>query len=210
MCFSDTVTVDAIKYAELVAKKFSCGSDEAVLAYEIISYKYAVYEYVNEGAVEETVTALVDSFKEAYASHANGCTCTGGLYSDDVAINAPELDESEFENLDIYYISYILDSTDTGIFIEAEEVTMVTYKNLLGELVVHSEENGNLFYDDELCGYKITGITAADITSEFSIYVDDEFVTYTLAQYIANNSDVEVAKALYSYAMAAKAYKIAD
>ena len=208
--FSDDVTVDAVKYAELVAKKYDCGSEEAVLAYEIIAYKYAVAKYTE--TVTEEVTKIVDGFKAAYSAHAEGCTCTAGLYTDDVAANAPELDESAMSEMEIDSLSFVLDSTSIGLWIENYEedwIVEVSYKNVLGETVVHNATNGGLefFAEDVYEGYRVHGIAAADIASEITITADDgKTVTYSLAQYI-KRADADVAKALYSYSMAARAYK---
>ncbi len=205
------VTIDALTYLTAVANGFDCGSEEAQLAYEIVAYKFAVAVYLTDEAgeeISEDVITLVDTFNAIYGEHAEGCECMAGLYNDDVAANAPDIDLDAYDAAEIYSISYILNSTSTGMFIDAATVTKVTYKNLLGEVVEHTEENGGLVYDDDNMAYRVVGITAADVVSEMTIYVDeDTSVTYSLAQYIKDNDGVDVTKALYSYSMAARAYK---
>ena len=76
-----------------------------------------------------------------------------------------------------------------------------------GKTVVYDEENGGLVYDDDNAAFRVVGITAADVVAEMTIDVDEEVsVTYSLAQYI-KSTDEDVAKALYSYSLAARAYK---
>jgi hypothetical protein len=208
---SKDVTVDALEYAKKVAQLYECGSDEAILAYEIVNYKFAVSAYVAGEAGEEIsadVIALVDGFNALYDSHGEECTCRSGLYTDAVAENAAETDLEAFEAAGIDSIAYILNSTSTGLFIEADAIVKVAYKDLLGQTVELTLENGGVIYDDDNSAYRVVGISAADVVEEMTIYVNDEVsVTYSLAQYIKSNGDLEVTKALYSYSMAARAYK---
>lgn len=76
-----------VEYATRVVEKFGCGSQEAKLMYDFVSYKYGVYSAMQTPT--ETAQAVVGKFFEAFDSHGEDCTCKtdltkiSDLYSDD-------------------------------------------------------------------------------------------------------------------------------
>ena len=213
--------IDAIAYVTLVAEKYLCGSEEAQLAYEIIAYKEAVALYIAEAegkTLSDVLTAeeleAISAFKSVFTAHGDGCVCADGLYNED-EVNAGGGMDDAYTAAGITSFAYLLKAVDNGLRIDVMEgtaVTSVSYKNLLGVTVVHDAalENLKLIETDSGSYYVVSGISASDITAEFTINVlvsgEPMTVEYSLAKNIVS-TDADIAKALYSYSKAAWAYK---
>lgn len=194
--------LDSLDYATRVAMGYDCGSEEATLIYEMISYKEAIGRLADpDFAVSE---ALAD-FKELYDAHADcNCTATG------INISAREsaVDYSALAKKGVLGIGYKLSLNEVGMMIRVREGTVidsVSYLNAGGGIKTHTVENGNLIKRDGY--YVISGVSAAYIDEIMTITVDGTKGTYSLGKYIENNPDVEVAKNLYKYSIAAENFK---
>jgi hypothetical protein len=215
------VNINALQYVTLLANTYICGTEEAQLAYEIVSYKKAVATYLAtaEGktlaeVLTEAELSAISSFEAVFAAHAAGCACTAGLYSD-AEVGTEVLPTGTYTNVGISGFAYLLNSDNNGLRINVGENTVIkyaSYNDLLGVEVVHDEALGNLKLIETETDryYVISGISASDTTATFTITVEyngvKSTVTYSLAQYI-NSTGADVAKALYSYSKAAAAYK---
>ena len=200
--FEYGVTFDIIKYASAVADYYICGSEEAILVYEILAFKKAVATFVDPSF---TPTGALAEYFNAHAA-CNCNTTSDALKSSDLAVG--------YDNLSSKGVSgaaYVLDSAkfDFVIYVDGNtKIDSVSYKNALGKVITHTEELGNLVKKDGR--YVVTGISAAYIDNVMTISVGGESGTYSLAKYISNTTDASakaVAIALYTYARAAEEFK---
>ena len=192
--------LDVMAYADAVAKAYTCGSEEATLVYEMVSYKEAVAKALYpEMEIESEALA---SFKAAHAD----CACALG----EIEISDAEKNTS-YEALKakgVTGVAYVLSVGEIGMKIEVGEgvtVTSVSYVDALGRTITHTEEEGNLIARDGY--YLVTGVSAAYIDNIMTITVDGVSGTYCLGNYITNNPEVTVAQNIYKYAQAAENYK---
>ena len=215
------VKVDALRYVTLLANSYECGTEEAQLAYEIVAYKKAVATYLAtatgttlDAYLSETELSAISAFEAVFTAHAEGCACTAGLYSDD-EVGTETMPTDAYTAVGISGFAYLLNSDNNGLRINVGEGTVIkyaSYDDLLGVAVMHDEALGNmkLIETETERYYVISGIGASDTTATVTITVEyggeTTTVTYSLAQYI-NSTNADVAKALYSYAKAAAAYK---
>ncbi len=190
---SAKVSLDPIKYASIVASTFECGSEEAILAYEIINYKAAVATYLDPGFT----SAVYDEFLAVFSSHEN-CGCA----STEVAISEEEI-AVDYSNLDIQWVQYALSIERIGMIIKADpaSVVSVSYKGADGNNVDLEVE-----YDETNEYFIVSAVKAAYIDDIMYITVNGETGTYCLGKFI-ENTGVDVAKAIYTYAVAAENYK---
>ncbi len=207
------VEIDAMKYVNSVTAKYSCGSDESILAYEIVAYKKAVCDYVGVTLSEAEATAVA-AFEAIFAGHGAGCACDNGLYSDADIAATPAPDKDAYRAIGINGFAFLLNASETGLRINVGEnvvVSKVTYIDIDGETeIIHDValKNLKLVETGKERYYIVTGISAANVIEQMTITTSDGSVSYSLAQYIKSNSGVAVAKALYSYAKAAYNFKI--
>lgn len=193
------VALDVIKYADAVAKAYKCGSKEATLVYEMISYKAAVAKYVDSSF---EAPAELTAFN---ASHAD-CACA----STEVVISAEEkaVNYSALSGK-VLGVGYALDLDEMGMKIvvaDGVEVTSVTYTDARGRVYTHTVEAGNLI--DKGSYYLAVGISAAYIDNIMTINVGELSGTYCLGKFITDNPTVEIANSVYKYAVAAENYKV--
>ena len=200
--FEYELTFDIIKYASAVADYYICGSEEAILVYEILAFKKAVATYVDPSF------APTGALAEYFSAHAS-CNCdatSSELKSSDLAVGYDDLTSKGVTG-----VTYVLDSAkfDFVIYVDGNtKIDSVSYKNALGKVITHTEELGNLVKKDGR--YVVTGISAAYIDNVMTITVGGESGTYSLAKYISNTTDASakaVATALYTYSRAAEEFK---
>ena len=193
------VSLDVIKYADAVAKAYSCGSKESTLVYEMISYKAAVAKYV-DSSFEAPAELLAFN-----ASHKD-CACA----STEVEISDQEKNVNYSALVGkVLGVGYALDLNEMGMKIvvaDGVEVTSVTYKDARGREYTHTVEAGNLIKKNGY--YLAVGISAAYIDNIMTINVGDLSGTYCLGKFITDNPTVDIAKSVYKYAVAAEAYKV--
>ena len=196
------VSLDIVKYASAVADYYICGSEEAILVYEMLAYKGAVAKFI-DGAF--TPSAEYASYLEKHAS----CNCYDPL----VKFSESEL-KVGYEALNdngVIGVAYVLESSVFGFVIYVDNdavVDSVSYTDPLGRVITHTVANGNIEKKDGY--YVVTGISAAYIDNVMTINAGGESGTYSLAKYIENSTDAStknVATALYTYARAAEEFK---
>ena len=191
---SYNVKIDAMVYATLVAQNYECGSESAVLAYQIVAYKQAVAAYLGTELDDASNKAIAD-FKAIYAvadkHSAETCVCTADLYED---TDAAVLD---YEGTGITGFAYLLNPTSNGLRINVGEgvvINSVSYVDLLKNTQVVPAENLKIFEEGY---YVVSGIGAYDAKTVFTITIEagdeDITVTYSLAQYIKSMEAAEKA-----------------
>lgn len=197
------IMLDVLAYASGVAKTYECGSKEAKLIYEIISYKESVATYLNPEFSDKS--GKLEAFKALYSSH-DDCSCTKG--EPEISAEEIKVDYSELIDKGVTGISYQLSLNEIGMVIYVNKdvaVSSVSYKNALGETVTHTVEDGSLVKENGY--YFVKNVSAANIKSIMTITVGSASGTYSLGCYIHNNPGIKVAKSLYTYSMAAENYK---
>lgn len=198
--FEYEITFDIVKYASAVADFYICGSDEAILVYEILAYKSAVASFVDPNF------SITSDYASYLAKHED-CNCSS---------TSSEIKQSElnvgYESLDnVTGAAYVLDlaTIDFAIYVaDGATVESVSYVDPLGRVITHTVANGNLEKKDGY--YIVSGISAAYIDNVMTITAGGETGTYSLAKYIENSkndSTKNVAIALYKYARAAEEFK---
>lgn len=195
---SQTLTLDLLAYATVVSESYACGSEEATLVYQMLSYKNAVAKFA-----DETYTSP-ENLEEFMNAHTD-CACAGTA----IELSEAELsvDYSPITEKGISSIAYVLSLGDIGMAIYTDSATVdsVSYTDDCGRQVLHTAANGNLILRDGY--YLVTGVSAAHINNIMTITVDGAEGTYSLGKYIVNNPDVKVAEDLYKYALASEDYK---
>ena len=192
---STSISLDPITYATLVVNQFACGSEEAVLAYEIINYKAAIATFIDS----TFENAKYDAFLAIFDSHEN-CIC--GATAADISEDEAAVDYSA---LDVQWVQYALSANKIGMIIKADAsaTVEVAYKNpMTGEFVELDVE-----YDTENQYFIVSAVEAAYINRIMYITVNGEEGTYCLGKFILNNPTIDVAKAIYSYSKAAADFK---
>ena len=211
------VNIDPMKYVTALAKEYTCGSEEARLAYQIVAYKKAVAAYLAEAEgktidtyLDATELSAISSFESVFAAHTD-CKCNSDLYDPESA-GGESMDYEAYDAVGISGFAYLLDTESNGLRIDVNEgtaVKSVTYTDSAGIKMIHDESLNNLklIVTDSARYYAVHGIRASDIAATIAITMSDgSTVTYSLAQYI-NSTDAAIGKALYSYSSAASAYK---
>lgn len=201
------IKLNALVYIKEVARAYECGSEESILAYQILAYKQAVSAYL-EAPISDSEKTAIAEIDAIYAAHTD-CSCVKALDVNDIP------DEEKSVNYDttlagkITSINYLLNSNTIGLRIYAAEgidIYDVYYTALDG-----STKSLNAIYQPGGY-YTVNGIPAASATAIITICIDSTDGsaegTYSLGRYIVNNPEVEIAKALYSYAKAAYKYKV--
>jgi len=195
--------LDPMSYASAVAKNYECGSRESRLIYEMVSYKKAIATLLSPSFTD--TSGKLDSFMAIYDSH-ESCQCKSTALNISNAEKA--VDYSLLKEKGVTGIAYKLSLNEIGMIINVNEgvsVTSVSYTNALGELITHTAENGKLTKKNGY--YLVSGVSAAYIDEIMTITVDGATGTYSLGKYIDNNPEVEVAKNIYKYSIAAEKYK---
>ncbi len=197
-------SMNTLDYVTRVAKAYDCGTEEATLIYEMISYKEEIARLF-EAELSEGASKLLSDFKELYELHAD-CACTATAASVSPAEKA--VNYSALIAKGVKSVAYKLSLGEIGMIINVEEgvtVDEVSYRNPLGAIISHTVENGKLIKKNGY--YLVEGVSAAYIDEIMTIKVDGASGTYCLGKYIENNPDVTIAKNLYKYAVAAENYK---
>lgn len=192
---STSISLDPITYATIVVDKFDCGSEEAVLAYEIINYKAAIAKYLDPDFKNEKY----DEFLAIFESHED-CAC--GATAADISEDEAAVDYSA---LDVAWVQYALSANKIGMIIKADAsaTVEVAYKNpATGDFVQLDVE-----YDEENKYFIVSAVEAAYINRIMYITVNGAEGTYCLGKFILNNPTVDVAKAIYTYSNAAADFK---
>ena len=222
------ITVDLLGYAEAVMEQYGCGSEEAVLAYNLINYANEAYEFKNEVeyAPAAEFLALLDHDIET-------CTCAFGYEYD---LEEVSLNYKEGLGDGVYGISYDLSNEMPAFILYAN--TDKNGNSLIKKVTVKFHGiNGSV--DDAMYEYNLTLVRGKDVVIDNATYATFSFKsmplynaaevmtitvtnaddtvctgTYSLATYIdhficypAENSGLDVAQALYSFAKVAKEYK---
>ena len=222
------VTVDLLGYAETVMEQYGCGSEEAVLAYNLINYAHEAYKFKanEEYAPAADFLALSDHDAETC-----GCSFVYDYDLDEVSLNYKAgLGEN------VYGVSYDISNEMPAFVVYAN-----TDKNgtSLVKRVKVQFYGINSSVDDVMFEYNLTLVRGEDVVIEDKTYSTFSFKsmplynaaevmtvtvtnadgtentsTYSLATYIdhfscypADGSGLEVAKALYSFAKVANGYK---
>ena len=193
---------DIVKYASAVAESYVCGSEEAILVYEILAFKGAVAKYADPSFAPN---GDYSAFLEKH-SHCNcGKTATDAK-SYELNVNYDSLIDKGVSGT-----AYKLDAAKFDFVILVSnnvKIDSVSYTDSLGNLIVHTEENGKLEKKDGY--YSVNDISAAYIDNIMTITAGGSSGTYSLAKYIQNcknESAKAVATALLSYSRAAEDYK---
>lgn len=127
-----------VEYATRVVEKYGCGSQEAKLMYDFVSYKYGVYSAMQTPT--EAAKAVVGKFFAAFDSHGEECTCKtdldkiSDLYSDEEK-ELIEKDESAYSGLTsassapVTGLAFSLDITKPGlaVYVNANTSKFTTY-----------------------------------------------------------------------------------
>ena len=196
---SYTLKLDLMSYATIVAERYECGSEEAILVYEMVAYKEAVAKYVNSSFSE---TEALSEFKLAH----DNCAC--GATSTEMSDAELAADYSALKSNGITGVAYSLSLGEIGMVILVDNgaiVDCVTYTDDFGREISHTVAKGNLISKNGY--YLVININAAYIDNVMTISSGDKSGTYSLATYIQNNPGVEIAKTLYKYSTAAENYK---
>ncbi len=194
------VALDPIKYATLVASTYECGSVEATLAYEIVNYKASVSTFVAMVNNSTFQNDRYDEFLQVFAAHEN-CTCV------DTSVNISDEEAAvDYSALmpDVQWVQYQLSIDEIGMIIKADENAEVSvyYIGIDGEQV-----DLEVVYNKTAQYHIVSNVKAAYIDEIMYITVNGNTGTYCLGKFILNQPDVAVAKAIYTYAKAAEAYK---
>ncbi len=199
-------TVDALKYVSAVVGEYECGTDEAALAYQIAAYKLAAAEYTG-ATVSDEDAERVNTFLTLFDAH-ESCVCCGA-FSEEL-LTEEELDVNYIEAFagKVNSVAYLLNPEYIGIRFDVAEgavLNSVTYISVDGETKSASVK----YVEDGY--YVVSGISAADARAVMTVSVtlgDDTAIgTYSLGKYVMNRGD-ELAKALWSYSLAAYNYKV--
>lgn len=222
------ITVDLLGYAESVMEQYGCGSEEAVLAYNLINYANEAYEYKN-GVEYAPATEFL-----ALEEHDEECCCAFGY---DYDLDEVSLNYKEGLGDDVYGVSYDI-SNEMPAFILYANTDVKTGASLIKKVKVQFYGiNGSV--DETEYDYNLTLVRGEDVVIDNSKYATFSFKsmplynaaevmtitvtdidgnefsgTYSLATYIdhftcypAEGSGLDVAKALYSFAKVASDYK---
>ena len=164
-----------------------------MLAYEIVNYKAAVATYLDPGFAN----AAYDEFLTVFAAHEN-CTC---------ASTAVEISEEEsavdYTNLDVQWVQYALSIEQIGMIIKADPYAEVSVSYVGPDGI---DVSLPVEYDETNAYFIVSAVKAAYIDEIMYITVNGNTGTYCLGKFI-ENTGVDVAKAIYTYAVAAENYK---
>ncbi len=189
---------DVLAYATVVGDRYACGSEEAALVYEMLSYKDAVARSAKAGYTAP------QNLTEYMYKH-SGCKCT------ETAVEPSEdelaVDYSAITEKGVTGIAYVLTLGDIGmaVYTDGVPVDSVSYTDDFGRSITHTLADGGIGEREGY--YLVNGVSAAHINNVMTVSVGGATGTYSLAKYIENNPDVEVAKNLYKYALASEDYK---
>jgi hypothetical protein len=202
------ITVDSLKYVSAVTQKYACGTDEAALAYQIAQYKLAAIDYTGAEITADD-QARVDAFVALYDSH-ESCECKY-VYSEELLTEAEKsVNYMEAFGGKIESIAYLLNSEYIGVRVDVSDgavLESVTYVSVDG-----TTKNATVKYVEDGY-YVVSGISAADARAVMCVSVslsgETSVGTYSLGKYVMNQND-DLAKALWSYSLAAYNYKVVD
>lgn len=200
------ISVDLITYANGVLGAYTCGSEEAALAVNLLNYANEAYKLANGEA--HTVS-------EAIISEHKNCGCLTEYdasvdYKGDVSTLSEYVCGAAYDvtSADPSFVLYVRASKNDSI-----SVIKITYNGVMGEV------EGEMTALDEsaidgvsVIPYTYRGVSASDVKEimEISVYDNNGGVaasgTYGLSNYVFN-SDAPVAKALYLFSSAAASYK---
>ena len=195
--------LDPMSYASIVASTYECGSKEAKLIYEMVRYKYAVADYISYDFTEDT--GKYAAFMAIYDAHED-CKCKDSSIK--ISDEEKNVDYSALKDKGVTGVAYKLSLGELGVIINVESgvvVEKVSYKNSLGDEIVHTVEKGNLKAKSGY--YFVDGVSAANIDAIMTITVDGVSGEYCLGKYITNNPDFTIGQVIYSYATAAESFK---
>jgi len=176
---SSTITLDVVKYAEAVMSAtkedgttllYPCGSEAAVLVYEMMQYKVAVAAYAGE--------SVSDSYREfikLYDSHEN-CTCNS-------TATAPYADQNQ-TCLSGVGIAYQVDTDMIGIVITG--VADDTAVSVSYSYMYESEPKTESFAAEDKGDYYLVNIPAAFLYKTLTFNIGGTEFDYSLSQYIYN------------------------
>ena len=185
------ITLDVVKYAELVVDYYKADSIEARLAKEIVDYKVAVATYLDEtfnraneasvAAFDAVAADVADTVVEEFAQDAS---CAG---------------------------TYLLNSDGSfDMIIEAAEAETISVTFAEGRFAGLSlVDEDNIAYEDGK--YVISGIRAAFIDDVVSVKIgNNEPVIYSIRSFFAaSDANVQtLGKALVAYAQASEAFVV--
>ncbi len=201
------ISVDLITYAKGVLEAYSCGSEEAALAVNLLNYANEAYKIANGEAHSATVNLI--------AKHKT-CGClTEYDAASDYKGNVSTLSEY------VYGAAYDVTSAEPAFVLyvrssKIDDVSMIkiTHDGVMGEVEAYMTALDAMMIDGvSVIPYTYRGVSASDVKEvmEISIYDANESLaaggSYGLSNYVFN-SDAPVAKALYAFSSAAAEYKI--
>lgn len=200
------ISVDLITYVNGVLSAYSCGSEEAALAVNLLNYANEAYKLANGEAHSSAVAVISDH---------TVCGCLSDYdASADYKGDASTLSEY------VYGAAYDVSSAEPALVLYVKKSALsgisairVSYGGVMGEV------EGEMTALDEatidgigVIPYTYRGVSASDVKEimEISVYDNNGGVaasgTYGLSNYVFN-SDAPVAKALYLFSSAAASYK---
>ena len=210
------ITIDFMAYYNKVVEIYGCDTDESRLMYSIVRLKEEINKVTN--TLSDDAKAQLANFYSKFDSHTD-CKCK---YSFDSVMFSDEekaITDASYAALNqegILGVCFAVDISRPALVIYSTSnvCPTVTYKNAYGELTTHQDyaftisENAEYEINGTMC-YKITvgSIPAVSLSEIFNITYGNAQGQYSLATYITNNPDVEIAKVLYTYARATLNYK---
>ena len=200
------ISVDLITYAKGVLGAYSCGSEEAALAVNLLNYANEAYKLAN-GEAHAAAAAVISDHSDC------GCLIeydATGDYKGDVSTL------SEY----VYGAAYDVTSAEPSfvLYVRANKVAdisaiKIAHDGVMGEVEAYMTALDAIEIDGVgVIPYTYRGVSASEVKEimEISVYDANEsvaaFGTYGLSNYVFN-SDAPVAKALYAFSSAAAGYK---
>lgn len=192
------VNISLLKYADAIVKAYKCGSDESILAYNLINYANEAYQFNNKDTLTED-DVHVAAAKEFLKKYEN-CTCkTIFKANKDTAVNTAN-DAFKAYATDI---SYEISGEYAGFVLHLAEDSKVT----AGTVYVAGVEIADMKLSDD----------GKHLYADIPLYLVSDTMTFTiegvscefnLAYYATSEAgNIPVINALYSLSVIAKDYK---
>ena len=210
------VEIGTLAYAETIINSSECGSNDAKLACELVSFKKALTGYLGTLLSDGDEEASL-SFATALASHGNTCRCRESFEG----VTPEKRPASLYSNAGIKSLSYVISDGTADLkidILEGTSVKSVSYITRDGKAVTHDSSKGSLkrVEGDTGAYYTVEGISVNDAMASTKITVYNGFsdteIEYSLIQYIAKaeggeGSNSSVFDAIRSFAAALGAIK---
>lgn len=193
------VNISLLGYAEAIIKAYKCGSDESILAYNLINYANEAYKFNKGDAADAAVIEKAVAFLEVdvHAKFAN-CTCDTKYTAEETPVNTAD-DAFRAYASDI---SYEVSKEYPGFVLTLAEGSTVTG----GKVTVSGNEFNMTLSADGKHLYADIPLYLVSDTMTFTI--EGVSCDFNLAAYATSDKgNIPVINALYSLSVIAKDYK---